>query len=125
MANSAVRPFYRLVANGIEGGHLKATLIISPESMPGGTHNFPLKDWPLRMAQILSGAADQQLRLEISLQVLAGEGAGTVVAVPATDIRIVGHGEPQPAGWSSVNELRHNSIVTAPPTTNSRMSGMR
>ena len=55
----------------------------------------------------------QQLRPEISLQVLAGEGAGTVVAVPATDIRIVGHGEPQPAGWSSVNELWHNSIVGA------------
>src|SRR5271166_372098 len=113
MADSAVRPFYRLVANGVEGGHLKATLIISPESMPGGTHNFPLKDWPLRMARILSGAADQQLRPEISLQIFAGEGAGTVVPVPATDLRIIGHGEPLPAGWSGVNDLWHNSIAGA------------
>lgn len=113
MADSAARPFYRLVANGIQGDRLKATLIISPELVVGGTNNVPLKDWPLRMARILSGAADQQLRPEISLQIFAGDDAGTVIPVPATELKIVGHNEPHSAGWSNVNDLWQKSIVGA------------
>ena len=113
MADSAVRPFYRLVANGIENNRLKATLIISPETALIGSHNFPLKDWPLRMARILNGVADHGLRPEISLQIFAGEDAGKIISLSAADIKIVGHGEPHPAGWRAVNELWQKSIVGA------------
>jgi len=112
MASSLVRPFYRLVANGMDGGFLKATLIITPETASDVEPGFPLEDWPRRMAAILAGTAEQHLRPAIALEVFAG-GDNKGGPVPRSDITIVGHIGHPPGGWSRVNDLWQKSIVGA------------
>src|ERR1700690_245825 len=94
-----VRPFYRLVANGIEGGRLKATLLMSPELPKAGAPGFELKDWPHQMARLLRsvqlGAAgvapgDARLLPAIALQIFAGGTAETIQIRPS-DVSIAGH----------------------------------
>jgi hypothetical protein len=113
MPDSMVRPFYRLIANGVEGKHLKATLIITPEPVMGDVKGIPFKDWPQRMARILGGVADQHLHPEISLQTFATEGNGKTFPIEPNEIVIVGHNGTPPTGWSHVNALWQKSIVGA------------
>ena len=116
-----VRPFYRLVANGIEGGTLKATLLMSPELPKAGAPGFELKDWPHQMARLLRsvqlGAAgvapgDARLLPAIALQIFAGSTAETIQIKPS-DISIAGHAGDaahDEASWKRVTALWKTSI---------------
>lgn len=113
MASSLVRPFYRLVANGKEDGFLKATLIITPETVSDVEPGFPLEDWPKRMAAVLAGTADQHLRPSIALEVFAGGGDDKGGKMDRSDITIVGHTGQPPAAWNRINDLWKKSITGA------------
>src|SRR5688572_5672671 len=114
-----VRPFYRLVANGMEGDRLKATLLITPELVQDRLSGFEFKDWPQNMARILRGVhagparvADGPFQPELALQVFAG-GNPQTLAIPASDVTIVGHKDSNASSWRRVNDLWRNSIIGA------------
>lgn len=120
-----VRPFYRLVANGIEGGRLKATLLISPELPKAGAPGFELKDWPHQMARLLKSvhlgaggvaAGDAKLLPAIALQIFAG-GTVETIQIKPSDISIAGRAAHDEASWKRVTALWKTSIEGAAKTS--------
>jgi hypothetical protein len=50
--DALVAPFMRVVANGVRGGKLQVTLIVTPQKVPTGT--LQLADWPSAIAGFLN-----------------------------------------------------------------------
>lgn len=114
-----VRPFYRLVANGYDGSHLKATLIITPEPAMAAGDGFPLEDWPSKMAQILRGTelgrpprtGEPPAHLRPNIEVRIGREDASPVKPAAIDF--IGHGSSSDADWTRVTALWKKALLDA------------
>ena len=103
-----VSPRFRIVPNGIEGGELRATLLIS---LQRGTYHS-LKTWPSSMAKLLSDTADGEMDLNVLLQPTLSNG----ICGPVVKAQTVRLAEPKLAdamikGKDTLSDLWGRSLV--------------